>query len=111
MAKGRDVVSWAGAVGHRKCDRMVKVDNCLVLAVMHLGTIVDVMLAIPALLCDRVGVTFPWRQNNLYFDPETKDTIHFSQIDEQVPYWSHVAVIYGVVFIDKNFAAICLELS
>ncbi len=86
MAQGRDATGWAGAVGHCKCDGMVKVDNCLVLAVMHLGTIVDVMLAVPALLCDQVGVTFPWRQNNLYFDPETKDLIHFSQIDEQVPY-------------------------
>jgi hypothetical protein len=88
---------------------MVKVDNHLVLAVTTLGTIVDVMLVIPALLCDQVGVTFPCRRNNLYFDPETKDSIHFSQIDEQVPYWSHAAVIYGVVFNDKNLAAILLE--
>ncbi len=79
--------------------------------VRSLGTKVDWMLEIPALLCDQVGVTFPWRQNNLYFDPETKDSIHFSQIDEQVPYWSHAEVIYRVVFNDKNLAAILLELG
>jgi hypothetical protein len=54
---------------------------------------------------------FPWRQNNLYFDPETKYSIHFSQIDEQVPYWSHAAVIYGVELNDKNLSAILFELG
>ncbi len=86
MAQVKDVTGWAGAVGNCKCNGMVKIDNHLVLTVTNLGTIVDVMLAIPVLLCDQVGVTFPWRWNNLYFDPETKDSIHFSQIDEQVPY-------------------------
>jgi hypothetical protein len=90
---------------------MVKVDIRLVLAVTNLGTIVDAMLAILALFCDRAGVMFPWRWNNLYFDPDTKDSIHFSQIDEQVPYWSHAVVIYGVVFNDKKLAAILLELG
>ncbi len=84
VAQGRDTMGWAGAVSHH--NGMVKVDNCLVLAVMHLGSIGDMMLALPTLLCDRVGATLPWRQNNLYFDPETNDLIHFSQIDEQVPY-------------------------
>jgi hypothetical protein len=111
VAQGRDAAGWVGAIGHRKCNRMVKVDNHLVLTVTNLGTIADMMLAIPALLCDRVGVTFPCRRNNLYLDPETKEFIHISQIDEQVPYWSHAAVIYGVVFNDKNFAAILLELG
>ena len=45
-------MGWVGAVGHRKCNGMVKVDNRLVLAVTNLGTIVDVMLAILALLRD-----------------------------------------------------------
>jgi hypothetical protein len=68
VAQGRDTTGWAEAVGHHKCDGMVKVDNCLVLAVMHLGSIVDMMLAISTLLCDQVGATLPWRRNNLYFD-------------------------------------------
>ncbi len=106
VAQGRDAAGWAGAIGHRKCNGMVKVDNHLVLAVTNLGTIVGMMLAIPALLCDWVGVAFPWRWNNLFFDPETKDLIHFSQIDEQVPYWSHATVIYRVISNDKNLAAI-----
>jgi hypothetical protein len=79
---------------------MVKVDNYLVLAVTNLGTIVDVMLAIPALLCDQAGVMIPWRWNNLYIDPDTKDSIHFSQIDEQVPYWSHA--VTGLWSMTKN---------
>jgi hypothetical protein len=111
VAQGRDAAGWVGTVGHCKFNRMVKVDNCLVLAVMNLGTIVDVMLAILALLHYQVGVTFPWRWNNLYFDPDTKDLIHFSQIDEQILYWTHAAVIYGVIFNDKNLAAILLELG
>jgi hypothetical protein len=45
----------------------------------------------------------------LYFDPETKDLIHISQIDEQVPYWSYAVVAHGVVFNDKNLAAVLLE--
>jgi hypothetical protein len=40
VAQGRDFMGWAGAVGHHKCNRMVKVDNCLVLTVTNLGTIV-----------------------------------------------------------------------
>jgi hypothetical protein len=52
VAQGRDTKGWAGAIGHRKCNGMVKVDNCLVLAVTNFGTIVGVMLAIPAMLCD-----------------------------------------------------------
>jgi hypothetical protein len=68
-------------------------------------------LTIPALLHDQVGVMFPFRRNNLYFDPETKDSIHFSKIDEQVLYWSHEAVFCGAVFNDKNLAAIHLELG
>ncbi len=72
VVQGRDAAGWVGAIGHCKCNGMVKLDNCLVLAVTNLGTIVDMILAMPALLCDRVGVTFPWRRNNLYFDPETK---------------------------------------
>jgi hypothetical protein len=52
MVQGRDAAGWAGAVGHRKCNGIVKVDDCLVLTVTNLGTIVDVMLAIPALLHD-----------------------------------------------------------
>jgi hypothetical protein len=52
VAQGRDAVGWAGAIGHRKCDGMFKVDNHLVLAITHLGTIVDVMLAVPALHYD-----------------------------------------------------------
>jgi hypothetical protein len=88
---------------------MVEVDNCLVLTVTNLGAIVDVVFAIPALLHDRVGVTFFLRWNDLYFDPETKDTIHFSQIDEQVPYWSHAVVVHGVIFNAENLAAVLLE--
>jgi hypothetical protein len=82
-------------IGHCKCNRMVKVDNHLVLTVMSLGAIVDLMLAILALLLDQAGVMFPWRGNDLYFDPETKELIHFSQIDEQIPYCSQAAVIQG----------------
>jgi hypothetical protein len=52
VVQGRDVAGWAGAVGHCKCNGMVKVDNCLVLTVSNLGTIVDKMLTIPALLHD-----------------------------------------------------------
>ncbi len=111
VVQGRDPVGWAGAVGHRKCNRMVKVDNHLVLTVTNLGTIVDVMLTILAFLRDQVGVTFPWRRNNLYFDPETKDLINFSQIDEQIPYWSHAGVIDRIIFNDKRLAAILLELG
>ena len=51
-AQGRDTMGCAGAVGHRKCNRMVKIDNCLELTVTNLGTIVDMMPAIPALLHD-----------------------------------------------------------
>ncbi len=36
VVQGKDSGGWAGAVGHRKCDGMVKVDNCLVLAVTNL---------------------------------------------------------------------------
>jgi len=71
VVQGRDAAGWAGADGHRKCNRMVKVDNHLVLTVTNLGTIVEVMLTILAFPRDQVGVTFPWRWNNLYFDPET----------------------------------------
>jgi hypothetical protein len=59
VAQGRDAVGWAGVVGHSKYNGMVKVDNRLFLAVTNLGTIVDMMLAIPVLLCDQIGVTFP----------------------------------------------------
>ncbi len=52
VAQGRDATGWAGAISHRKCNGMVKVDNCLVLAVTNIGTIVDIMLAILALLHD-----------------------------------------------------------
>jgi hypothetical protein len=52
VVQGRDTAGWARAIGHPKCNRMVKDDNCLVLTVTNLGTIVDVMLTIPALLCD-----------------------------------------------------------
>jgi hypothetical protein len=52
VVQGRDAAGWAGAIGHRKCNDMVKVNNCLLLTATNLGTIVDVMLAIPALLCD-----------------------------------------------------------
>ncbi len=110
VVQGRDAVGWAEAIGHCKCNRMVKVDNCLVLTVANLGTIVDVMLTLPALLCDQVGVSFPWRRNNLYFDPKTKDLIHFYQINEQVPYLSHAAVIYGVVFNEKILQPFFLNL-
>jgi hypothetical protein len=61
VVQGRDATGWAEAVGHCKCNGIVKVDYQLVLTVMNLGTIVDMMLAILALLCDQVGVTFPWR--------------------------------------------------
>jgi hypothetical protein len=59
VVQGRDAAEGAGAVGHHKCNGMVKVDNHLVPTVMNLGTMVDVMLAIPVLLHDQVGVTFP----------------------------------------------------
>jgi hypothetical protein len=110
VAQGTEAAGWVGAVGHCKCNGMVKVDNRFVLTVTNLGTIVDAMLAIPALLHDQVGVTFPWRWNNLYFDPETKDSIHFSQIDDQVPYLRHAAVIYGEYSMTKILQPFFLNL-
>ncbi len=59
VVQDRDVLGWAGAISHRKCNGMVKVDNHLVLTVKNLGAIGDVMFAIPVLLRDLVGVTFP----------------------------------------------------
>jgi hypothetical protein len=44
VAQGRDAAGWVGAIGHCKCNRMLKVDKCLVLTVTNLGAIVDMML-------------------------------------------------------------------
>ena len=52
VAQGRDAAGWVGAIGHHKCNGMVKVDNRLVLTVMNLRAIVDLMLAILALFLD-----------------------------------------------------------
>jgi hypothetical protein len=90
VTQGRDTAGWAGAVGHCKCNGMVKFDNHLVLTVTNLGDIADVMFAIPALLCDQVGVMFPWRQNDLYFDPETKN----SSISPKLMNMSHTGAMW-----------------
>ena len=88
---------------------MVKVDNSLVLNVPNFGAIIDMVLAIPTLLCDRTGVTLSRRWNDLYFNPDSKNVFHISQIDEEVPHRCHAAVVDGVIFNDKNLATVFLK--
>ncbi len=38
VVQGRDTAGWAGAIGHHKCNGVVKVDIRLVLTVTNLGT-------------------------------------------------------------------------
>ncbi len=52
---------------------MVKIKNSFVLNVADFGAIVDIVLAIPALLGDGIGVPFPRGWDYLYFN-------HSSQI-------------------------------
>jgi hypothetical protein len=61
---------------------VVKVDNQFVLDIPNLGTIIDVMLAIPMSLCDQVGVTLTRRWYDLNFDPDAKYTFQLSGIDK-----------------------------
>jgi hypothetical protein len=88
---------------------MVKVDNSLVLNVLNFGAIIDMVFAIPTLLCDRIGVAFSRRWNDLYFNPDSKNAFHISQIDEEVPHGCHAAVVDGVIFNDKNLATVFLK--
>jgi hypothetical protein len=46
------VQGWARVICHGKRNRVVKVNNQLVLYVANLGAIIDVMLAISTSLCD-----------------------------------------------------------
>jgi hypothetical protein len=85
---------------------MVKVDNSLVLNVPNFGAILDMVLAIPMLLCDRTGVVLSRRWNDLYFNPDSKNAFHISRIDEEVPHECHAVVVDGVIFNDKNLATI-----
>ena len=48
-----------GPISHCKCDGMVENNNSFVLNVSDFGPIVDMVLAIPALLGDGIGVPFP----------------------------------------------------
>ncbi len=48
-----------GPISHCKCDGVVKIQDSFVLDVADFGAIADVVLAIPALLSDGIGVPFP----------------------------------------------------
>ena len=72
-----------------KCDEMVKIKNSFVLNVADFGAIVDVVLAIPALLGDGVGVPFPGGWDYLYFNPDSKDVCHIGGINNR----SHTGAI------------------
>ena len=63
-------------VSHSKCDGMVKIQNSLVLNVSDFVAIVDMVLAIPALLGDGIWVLFPPERDNLYFNSDSKDVCH-----------------------------------
>ncbi len=88
---------------------MVKVDNSLVLNVPNFRSIIDMVLAIPTLLCDRTGVALSRRWNDLYFNPDSKNAFHISRVDEEVPHGCHAAVVNGVIFNDKNLAIVFLK--
>ena len=85
-------VGWVGDICHSKCHGVVKVDNSLVLNVSNLAAMIYVMLAIPPVLCDQVGVSFTRRGCDLYFPSDSQDAFHLPRIDEQKPHWSHAAV-------------------
>jgi hypothetical protein len=61
---------------------VVEVDNRFVFDIPNLGTVIDVMLAIPTSLCDQVGVTLTRRWNDLNSDPDAKYTFQLSGIDK-----------------------------
>jgi hypothetical protein len=52
------------------------------LDIPNLGTIIDVMLAIPTSLHDQVGVTLTRRWYDSNFDPDAKYTFQLSGIDK-----------------------------
>jgi hypothetical protein len=52
MAQSGEAMGWARAICHCKCNRVIKINNQLVLDVANFGAIIDVMLAIPTSLCD-----------------------------------------------------------
>jgi hypothetical protein len=61
---------------------MVKIKNSFVLTVEDFGAIVDVVLAIPALLGDGIGVPFPGGWDYLYLNPDSKDVCHIPGINK-----------------------------
>jgi hypothetical protein len=67
-----------GPVSHCKCDGMVEINNSnsFVLNLSGFGAIVDMVLAISALLGDGVGVSFSQRWDYLNFNSDTKNVCH-----------------------------------
>jgi hypothetical protein len=61
---------------------MVKIKNSFVLNVLDFGAIHDMVLAIPVLLGDGIGVPFPRGWDYLYFNPDSKDVCHIPGINE-----------------------------
>ncbi len=71
-----------GPISHCKCDGVVKILDSFVLDVADFGAIVDVVLVIPALLSDGIGVPFPGGWDYLYLNPDSKDVCHIPGINE-----------------------------
>jgi hypothetical protein len=86
---------------------MVKINNSFVLHVSDFGAIVDMVLAILALLGDGSGISFPQWWDYLYLNSDCKDVCHTPQINEQVPHGCHLEVILDRVILNhKNLGRV-----
>jgi hypothetical protein len=71
-----------GSISHCKCNGVVKIQDSFVLDVSDFGAIVEVVLAIPALLSDGSGVPFSGGWDYLYLNPYSRDVCHIPEINE-----------------------------